>query len=332
MTTQTTLEVTGLRVSYPERRRTPGSGGRFVAVQGVDLTVGAGEAHGLVGESGSGKSTLARAVAGVVPIEAGSVRVGGVDLGRLRAEDPVAAARRVQMVFQDVSGALDPRQRIGSALREVLRVHGLEGDDGGATRIASLLGEVGLPDAFADRYPHQLSGGQRQRVGIARALAVEPDVLVLDEPVSALDVSVQARILELLDRLRRDRGVGVLLIAHDLAVVRNVCHSVSVLYRGRIVEAGPTRALFDGARHPYTRDLLAAVPRLAVMPEATPAYRMTEDEPREAGKGDGCPYAHRCAHSARDSECERAVPPLDVVDPRHVVACWKERSEAISGG
>lgn len=254
------LEITGLRVSYSDRRR--GAHGRFTAVDGVDLTLARGEAVGLVGESGSGKSTLARAVVGVVPVEAGEVRAGGEDLGLLRERDPRAAARRVQMVFQDAQGALDPRQRVGSALGEVLRLHdgsvGSEAEDA----VAALLARVGLEESHARRFPHQLSGGQRQRVGIARALAVEPDVLILDEPVSALDVSVQAQILTLLDGLRRDLDLSVLLIAHDLAVVRNVCHRVAVMYRGRLVETAPTDALFAAPTDPYTRALLDAVPRL----------------------------------------------------------------------
>lgn len=254
------LQITGLRVSYPDRRH--GGKGRFTAVDGVDLSLERGEAVGLVGESGSGKSTLARAVVGVVPVDAGRVRFNGEDLGALRARDPREAARRVQMVFQDAQGALDPRQRVGSALGEVLRLHGGTGGSEAVAAVDALLARVGLEPSHARRFPHQLSGGQRQRVGIARALAVEPDVLILDEPVSALDVSVQAQILTLLDELRRDLDLAVLLIAHDLAVVRNVCHRVAVLYRGRLVETAPTDALFASPEDPYTRALLDAVPRL----------------------------------------------------------------------
>ena len=273
------LTVTGLRVSYPDRRRGAAARGRFRAVEGVDLRVDAGEAVALVGESGSGKSTIARALVGVVDVDSGSITCRGEDIVDLRRRNPVAAARRIQMVFQDVSGALDPRQKIGAALREVLSIHDLLGGDGGGARVAALLDEVGLPPSFAERYPHRLSGGQRQRVGIARALAVEPDVLVLDEPVSALDVSVQARILGLLERLRSERGVALLLIAHDLAVVRTVCRNVSVLYRGRIVESGPTETMFADPRHPYTRDLLRAVPRVAVTGDTPPTYSLADGVP-----------------------------------------------------
>ncbi|MBT8403181.1 MAG: ABC transporter ATP-binding protein [Gemmatimonadetes bacterium] len=325
------LEVRGLHVSYPDRRRGASAGTRFPAVQGVDLRIDAGEAVGLVGESGSGKSTIARALVGVADLDSGSITCRGDDLIGLRRRNPGAAARRVQMVFQDVSGALDPRQRIGAALREALSLHGLLGDDGGEARIASLLDEVGLPHSFAERYPHRLSGGQRQRVGIARALAVEPDVLVLDEPVSALDVSVQAHILGLLDRLRMEREVALLLIAHDLGVVRNVCRNVAVLYRGRVVESGPTETLFSDPRHPYTRDLLRSVPRVAVTGEPPFAYPLGDSEPVGSEHPDGCPYASRCTHPGRDGRCEREAPPLGVVEHGHSVACWREGEQPRSG-
>lgn len=258
------LEVRGLTVRYLEGR---GGGGPPVeAVAGVDLSLRRGEVLGLVGESGSGKSSFARAVMGVVP-SSGSVRIGADDLGALRAADPVGAARRIQMVFQDSSGALDPRQRVGSALLEVLRLHPRVGDPP-EDAVRALLARVGLGEEHRNRFPHQLSGGQRQRVGIARALAVSPEVLILDEPVSALDVSVQAQILVLLDDLRRTLGISLLVIAHDLGVVRNLCDRVAVMYRGSIVEVAPSDTLFAEPRDPYTRTLLGAVPTLPGLPPA----------------------------------------------------------------
>lgn len=323
MTAVPLLEVAGLRVSYPDRRR--GGRGRFTAVRGVDLVLGAGEVLGLVGESGSGKSTLARAVVGVVPVDAGRIVFDGRDLAELRASDPRAAAGRVQMVFQDASGALDPRQRIGSALREVLAVHGRAGP-GSDDRVGALLARVGLEATHADRYPHQLSGGQRQRVGIARALAVEPDVLILDEPVSALDVSVQAQILVLLDALRRDLGLSILFIAHDLAVVRNLCDHVAVMYRGRIMESAPAEALFAGPRHPYTRALLDAVPTLDESPPPGRAYEPPVPERAAPESLDGCPWFDRCAHPRRDAECRSVIPAPRALEAGHRVACLKEGS------
>ncbi|WP_405282790.1 ATP-binding cassette domain-containing protein [Gaopeijia maritima] len=259
------LTVRGLSVRYPDRRR--GTGGTVEAVRGVDLDLAAGEALGIVGESGSGKSSLVRALMGIVP-SSGSIRLEGRDLAALRAAKPLAAARRMQLVFQDSSGALDPRQRVGAALREVLELHGRL-EDAPEAAVGALLEQVGLdPAEHAPRFPHQLSGGQRQRIGIARALAVRPDVLLLDEPVSALDLSVQAQILVLLAELRRSLGLSLVVIAHDLAVVRNVCDRVAVMYRGKIVEIAPTDDLFANPLHPYTRTLLDAVPTL---PRSDPA-------------------------------------------------------------
>jgi oligopeptide/dipeptide ABC transporter ATP-binding protein len=319
-----TLRVVDVQVSYPDRRRGADRGDRVVAVRGVDLRIDPGEALGLVGESGSGKSSLARALVGVVPMDRGQIHLGGEDLAALRSTDPQAAARRIQMVFQDVLGALDPRQRVGAALREVLSVHGLAGEDGGEMNAVELLRRVGLEPEHGGRFPHQLSGGQRQRVGIARALAVEPDVLVLDEPVSALDVSVQARILGLLDTLRRDLGIGVLMIAHDLAVVRNLCDRVAVMYRGGIMEVGPVSPLFDAPRHPYTIDLLAAVPRLGERPRGPRSYEPSGAGTKRLESRGGCPYFDRCAHPERDSECGAALPAAVEVEEGYRVACAKE--------
>jgi oligopeptide/dipeptide ABC transporter ATP-binding protein len=317
------LDFVDVEVSYPDRRRGVRRTRAVAAVQGVSLSLRRGEALGLVGESGSGKSTLGRAVMGLAPVGSGRILLDGTDVADLRRRDPLQAARRVQMVFQDALGALDPRQRIGAALSEVLAVHGIEGPNGGLERALELLESVGLGSEQVDRFPHQLSGGQRQRAGIARALALEPDVLILDEPVSALDVSVQAQILTLLDTLRREFDLTLLLIAHDLAVVRNVCDRVAVLYRGRIVEESDVDRLFSDPLHPYTRDLLAAVPTidgaLPVSREPSPAAPLGEQPDPPAG----CPYLSRCRHPERNEGCALARPPLVEAKPRHAVACVK---------
>ena len=260
------IEARGLVKSY-RRLAGPlarGSGAQpdLRAVDGVDLRVSEGECVALVGESGSGKTTLGRCLLRLVEPDAGSVRFRGEDLLAL---GPVALRlrrRRFQMVFQDPADSLNPRLRVGRALAEPLAVHRLVPPAEREDRVAELLGTVGLPPTLARRFPHELSGGQRQRIGIARALATEPELLVADEPVTALDTTVRARILELLQRLRERFGLGLLLIAHDLAMVERVADRVVVLYRGRVVEEAPAADLFARPAHEYTRRLLAAIPRL----------------------------------------------------------------------
>ena len=251
------LDVRDLHVTYRPAGRTP-----VHAVRGVSLSVGAGESIGVVGESGCGKSSLARAVLGLEPFCAGEVRFAGRSLAAFTPADWAEYRRQTQMVFQDSLGSLNPRQRVGDAIDEALRFHHKGGPDRGsrAARTTELFAMVELPGELAGRYPHELSGGQRQRVSIARALAVEPRLIVADEPVSALDVSVQASVIHLLDRLRRDLGVAFLFIAHDLAVVRVLCPVAHVMEAGVVVESGSTEDLFTHPRHPYTRSLLNAVP------------------------------------------------------------------------
>ncbi len=247
------LSIRDLKVDY-RRGRTVSH-----ALRGVSLDVSAGECVGIVGESGCGKSTLARAVLGLVSPVGGDILFEGRSLLSFRPADWTAYRRRVQPVFQDSLGALDPRQSIGSALLEAVRFHRRSGDDP-RRRVHELLDLVDIPAAAADRYPHELSGGQRQRVALARAIAVEPSLLLADEPVSALDVSIQAGVIHLLDRLRRELGLAILFIAHDLAVVRALCPFAHVLHDGVVVERGPTSELFTRPREAYTRTLLDAVP------------------------------------------------------------------------
>ena len=234
-------------------------GAPFTALDRVSLSLAAGQSHGLVGESGSGKSTLGRVLLGLQPVRHGRVTVAGEEVGALRGPARKAFRRRVQCVFQDSAATLDPRMTLGQSVREGLDIHRLGTSEAREEAVRAMLARVGLPRSLAERYPHEVSGGQRQRVNIARALVLGPEILIADEPVSALDVSVQAQVLDLLADLRRDMGLTMLFISHDLMVVREVCDSVSVMQRGRIVETAATGALFARPAHPATAQLLAAL-------------------------------------------------------------------------
>ena len=296
------------------------------AVDGVSFRLPAGPyGLALVGESGSGKTTIARALMRLVSATSGAIRLDGSEVvGSSRA---LRAYRRdVQIVFQDPTTSLDPRAKIGSTIAEPLRAHGIvprsEVDD----RIASLLAEVGLDPEMAGRYPHQLSGGQRQRVAIARALSVEPRVLVLDEPTSALDVTVQARILELIAKLRRERGLAYVLISHNLAVVEQLCEETAVLYLGRIVEHGPTEQILARPAHPYTLALRSAVPEIDLAARRSRIV-LPGAVPDPANPPPGCPFHPRCPYAI--DRCRTEVPELRTVEGRSV-AC--HRAEEILGG
>jgi oligopeptide/dipeptide ABC transporter ATP-binding protein len=283
--------------------------GTLRAVDGVSLTVRRGETLGLVGESGSGKTTIARCLMRLATPDAGRIVYDGVDVLGLQARALRAFRRRMQLVFQDPYGSLNPRMRVGAAVREPLEIHDLARGHAADERVAALFGEVGLDVSLRARYPHELSGGQRQRVGIARALAVEPEFLVLDEPVSALDVSVQAQVLALLTELQERRGLTYLFIAHDLAVVRQMADSVAVMYLGKIVEEGPAEDLFANPRHPYTLSLLSAVP--VPDPAARRARIVLEgDPPSPLAPPPGCPFHPRCPHPTKDDRCRTEPPAL----------------------
>jgi len=313
------LEVRGLRKSFPLRSavlRRPA--GAVVAVDGVDLDVRAGETVALVGESGSGKTTLGRSVLRLVEPDGGSVRFRGEELLAL----PPRVLRRLrihfQMVFQDPWSSLNPRLRIGDAVFEPLLVHGLARRAERRERAAALLEEVGLPAAAASRFPHELSGGQRQRVGIARALATRPELLVADEPVSALDVSVRAQIVNLLAELQRRRNLAMLFVAHDLALVEQVADRVAVLYLGRIVEEGPCAPLLARPLHPYTATLLSAVP----VPDPGRRRRriaLAGEAPDAAARPAGCRFHPRCPIAR--PRCAAEEPPLAEIEPGRRVAC-----------
>jgi oligopeptide/dipeptide ABC transporter ATP-binding protein len=290
------------------------------AVVNVSFAIPHGATLALVGESGAGKSTVARCVVRLEDPDAGRIEFDGEEITAARGAALRGLRRRVQIVFQDPYGSLNPRMRVGAAVREPLTVHRLARGADADARVVALFEEVGLDASLRDRYPHELSGGQRQRVGIARALAVGPELLVLDEPVSALDVSVQAQVLALLRDLQAERRLTYLFVAHDLAVVRQMADRVAVMYRGRVVEDASVDGLFADARHPYTRALLDAVPT----PDPATATRRTHvlgDAVDAPEPGTGCPLYPRCPDPRRDDRCAERLPALAEVVPGHRAAC-----------
>ena len=295
------------------------------AIDGVSFDVARGEALGIVGESGCGKSTVARACLRLIEADSGSVRFDGVDVLGASPGELRALRRRLQIVFQDPASALDPRQRVAEALGEAMHVHGIGrgADVGGA--VQRLLDEVGLPSSAARRYPHEFSGGQRQRIGIARALALGPDLVFADEPVSALDVSVQAQILVLLDELRRRRELAFVFISHDLGVVRHFCQRVLVMYLGRVVEEGTVPAIFEEPLHPYTKLLKASSP--IPDPQSAVALELQEGEPPSpVNPPSGCHFHPRCPWAME--KCRAIAPTLETVAPGRRVACHLFASDA----
>ena len=320
------LDVRDLKVHFPLREGWRGHVA-LRAVDGVSFEVAAGECAGLVGESGCGKTTLARAVLGLIRPTAGSVLFEGRDVHALRGPALRQFRRSAQLVFQDPFDSLNPRLTVGSMLREVLNLHDPAPLSAHRARMAELLRSVGLDPAYVSRYPHEFSGGQRQRIGIARALAVRPSFIVADEPVSALDVSVQVQILNLLRDLQARLNLAYLFVAHDLAVVRYMCHRVLVMYLGRIVESAPVDGLFGLPSHPYTEALLAAVPDVDKGLEARTKGRrrivLKGDVPSPTQRIPGCPFHPRCHRAV--ALCRTAPPPTVEVAPGHASVCHLAR-------
>ena len=329
------LSVDALDVTFPVMPRGAWPWTRPMdlrAVSKVDLRLNRGETLGLVGESGSGKSTLARAVIGTVPRSGGAVRWKGRRIDDADPAERRKLGREVQMVFQDPLAALNPRMNVGEIVAEPLRTHlpDLSGEERRG-RVAAMLERVGLLPSFAGRYPHEFSGGQCQRIGIARALVTEPELLICDEPVSALDVSVQAQVVNLLAGLQRDMGLSMLFIAHDLSVVRHISTRIAVMYLGRIVEIAPSAALIAAPRHPYTRALIASIPIPDPARERARKRPVLEGElPSPLDPPSGCAFRTRCPLAR--ARCAEARPPLIEAGPGHSVACpFHEEAATLAG-
>ncbi|HVT88025.1 MAG TPA: oligopeptide/dipeptide ABC transporter ATP-binding protein [Tepidisphaeraceae bacterium] len=343
---QPLLEVRDLKTYFPIRR---GVFSRVVghvkAVDGVSFTVQPGKTLGLVGESGCGKTTVGRTILRLIPASGGSVKYKGMDFFAYKGEELRRLRRQMQIIFQDPVSSLNPRMTVGNIIGEPIHVHGLARGEEKNQRVAALLERVGLDPQYASRYPHEFSGGQRQRIGIARALALNPDFIVCDEPVSALDVSIQSQILNLLDDLQKERKIAYLFIAHNLAVVEHFSDEVAVMYLGRIVEKASAKELYGNPKHPYTTALLSAVPE----PNPRPTHQrivLPGEVPSPSNPPTGCPFHPRCLLSQQSaaqadekdtvqiqsggvklrvlSKCVCENPPLEQKEgqPGHVAACW----------
>ncbi len=324
MTIQTNdvLKVTDLHTHFPVRSRglIPRTVGQVKAVDGIDLTIPAGETLGLVGESGSGKTTVARSVLMLVRPTSGKIEIDGQEITGLSTRALVPVRRKAQMIFQDPYNALNPRHTVGGIISAPFRVQGVEPVGGVRNAVLELMQRVGLNPEHYNRYPNEFSGGQRQRIGIARAIALQPKLIVCDEPVSALDVSIQAQILNLLRDLQREFGIAYLFVAHDLAVVRQISHRVTVMYLGHTMETAPQHVMYSAPLHPYTHSLLSAVP----IPDPKRQKKRSRivlqgDLPSPIDPPSGCVFRTRCFQA--QERCAVEVPELRELTPGHRVAC-----------
>ncbi len=318
MSDEILLDVKDLKVHFSKKKmfKDPVT---VHAVDGVSFSVPKGKTFGIVGESGSGKTTTALGVLRLVPVTSGSVSLQGTDITSLEKEDLRQARRSFQMVFQDPYSSLDPRRRVGEIVREPLDLMDIGDKDERDEVVRQLFVQVGLRPELTNLFPHQFSGGQRQRVGLARALATKPDLIVCDEPVSALDVAVQAQILNLMRKLQEEMGVTYLFISHDLGVVQHLCDHVAVMYLGQIVEQADRVSLFSNPKHPYTKALLSAVPKVSAVDKKEKRIHLQGDPPSPINLPKGCRFAGRCP-MAQD-KCHDTPPPLIDTGSDHLAAC-----------
>lgn len=314
------VQAVGLSRSFRNRQGLFGRHRDILAVRDVDFSVARGETVGIIGESGCGKSTLGRLLLHLLSPTAGTVRFDGQDLDRMGVRELRVMRRRMQLIFQDPYSSLDPRRLIGDQIADGMLIHGLVDSKSVSDAVAGMLRKVGLDPIHAARLPHEFSGGQRQRIAVARALATKPDFVVADEPVSALDVSIQAQIVNLLIDLREELGLALVFISHDMHVVRHLCDRVAVMYLGRVVEAGPVEQIFEAPAHPYTRALLAATPSIRTRSIAVRS-KLEGELPNPADPPSGCGFRTRCPYATVDCVAER--PPLEPIagGERHV-ACF----------
>lgn len=321
--TRPLLVVRNVSVHFPIRRLSPFAPPKVArAVDDVSIQIGPGETLGLVGESGSGKTTLGRAILRRAPITSGRVLFDGEDITDLKGGDLRRLRRDMQLVFQDPYASLNPRMRVSDIVAEPLVVHGISSEREVRARVADLLRLVGLPLDSAERYPHAFSGGQRQRIGLARALALEPRLIVADEPVSALDVSIRAQVVNLMQALQDRLGTAYLFIAHDLSVVKHISHRVAIMYAGRLMEVGTPDVIYRDATHPYTRALIDAVPIPDPVAERARQNRpLAGETPSPIDIPAGCRFAARCPIAV--ARCHQEQPPLTERGAQHFAACWE---------
>ncbi len=315
------IEVRNLKKHFEMRKGFFGGKTRILkAVDGISFSIAKGETYSLVGESGCGKTTAARTIIRIYDPTAGSILYDGADISTLSAKELLPWRKKMQMIFQDPYSSLDPRMTVGDIVGEALSLHGLRKGKEAGERVRELIGLVGLKSDHINRYPHEFSGGQRQRIGIARALAVEPEFIICDEPISALDVSIQAQVVNMLEDLQERFGLTYLFVSHDLSMVRHISHRVGVMYLGSLVETGPVAELYTAMRHPYTKALLSAVP--IADPKRSRASRriiLGGDVPSPLNPPSGCAFRTRCSRAM--PRCAEEKPELRQIGPDHCMAC-----------